>query len=323
MKRKIIILTTLILFNLCLSTAAFQIEIAPKIEVNSPQITLGEIAAVKAPELSAAAVAELNNLSFKKSPNPGYNKRLTRVLVDLTIKNIGYSSADFKLKMPRTVLVSRASEIITETKIYSLVESYLKNNLDFKEAKIMIKSRSSVEDIKIAAGDYELQIAAQQNLSLPNTSLKLEIWQDGLKVRTFFYPVEINLKLPVLIANKNLNSNSKIEKSDFAVKEIIVAGDPEELVKNYSEIDFKKIKLVHSLKKGEALKFKNLKIPYVVKWGQKLRLRVNLNNIKISTFVKAKARGKIGDIIKVENLNSGYEFQAVVVSPTEVKMISD
>ena len=323
MKKIILILTISILLFFSFSAAAFQITIAPEVEVKSSEITLAEIAEIKASELSAAAVEKLKKISFKRSPNPGYSKRLSRVLVDLTIKNQGYNKNDFQLQMPNIITVNRKSDIIKETKISSLAEEYLKSNLDFAGAEIIIESRSSFKDLEIAAGDYELKAAEQQNLSLPNTNLKLEVWQDGEQIRTIFYPVKINLVLEVLTANKDLNSNSKLKKSDFKITKRKINGSPEGIIKDYSELDFNRVELSRTLKKGEILKDNYLKVPYAIQWGQKLNLRVNFNNINISTFVEAKERGKIGEMITVENLSSGYQFQVLVVSPTEVRVVSD
>ncbi len=323
MKKLIIILTVLIFGIATFNAAAFEINIKEEVKVRALEITLDEIAEIKAPELSAAAVEELRNLSFKDSPNPGYQKRLSRVLVDLTIQNLGYKKDQYKLQMPGTVIVRRKSSVITEAEIAALVEDYLKSNLDFEAEQLIIKSRSSLSQVEIPAGDYELKVAENQNLSLPNTNLKLEVWQNGEQVRSLFYPVKINLLLEVLTANKDLNINSKIKRSDFEIKNQSISGDPEELIKDWSEVDINNVKLSRSIKKGEVLKSSYLKVPYAVKWGQKLNLQVKVNNIHVSTFVEAKERGKIGEIITVENLNSGYQFQVEVVSPTEVKMISD
>lgn len=323
MKKLNLLLAAVLVLLITFNAAAFQITINPEVEVKSPQITLAEISEIKAPELSAAQLGELENLNFKSSPNPGYSKRLSRVLVDLTVQNFGYDKEDFELQMPKTVVVKRKSNLIKEAEIFGLVENYLNTNLDFKTDKIVIESRNSVTEIEIPAGNYELKIADNQRLSLPNTSLKLEIWQNGERLRSLFYPVEIKLSMKVLTAAEDLKSSSKISKSDFKLIEKNIKGDPEQIVNDFSEIDFNNTELSRSLKKGEPLKFSYLKIPYAVKWGQKLNLRLNRNNIKISTVVEAKERGKIGEIITVENLNSGYQFQVEVVSPTEVKMISD
>lgn len=321
--KKIIILTVLISVIITFNTAAFELEINNEVEVSSDEVYLGEIAEIKAADLSPAERKELINLVLKSSPNPGYQKRLSRALVDLSIQNLGYKKSQFSLKMPATVVVSRRSSVISEDSISALVEDYLKTNLDFDAEKIMIESRSSTRELKIAAGDYELRVAENQNLSLPDINLKLEVWQNGEKLRSLFYPVKVELLLEVMTAAENLKSGAQINKSDFTVQEKSISGDPEEIVQDWSEIKAANVLLARNLKKGEILKLNNLKIPYAVKWGQKLNLKVNVNNINLSTFVEAKERGKIGEIITVENLNSGYQFQVEVVSPTEVKMTSD
>jgi len=323
MKKIIVFLTVILTIIITTNTAAFEIEIQKEVEVSSAEIYLGEIAQIKAPELSDSALSELKNLVFKSSPSPGYQKRLSRVLVDLSIQNLDYKKSQFKLRMPATVIVRRRSRVITEDEISRLVKDYLKTELDFKAEDILIESKSSTHNIEIAAGDYQIKVAENQNLSLPDINLKLEIWQNDKKIRSLFYPVKVKLLLKVLTADKSLKSNSKINKSDFSIREQKISGDPAEVIQSWSEVDFNNVQLSRRLKKGEILKSNYLKTPYVVKWGQKLHLKVEVNNIKVSTFVEAKERGKIGEIITVENLNSGYQFQVEVVSPTEVKMISD
>ncbi|ADO76727.1 flagellar basal body P-ring formation chaperone FlgA [Halanaerobium praevalens] len=323
MKRIIVILTVMIVLTLSFNTAAFQVIIPSQVEVSSEQITLAEIAKIEAPELSTSALENIENLVLKAAPNPGYSKRLSRILVDLSIKNMGYQASNFSLKMPKTVIVKRKSTLIKAEEIFELTKSYLKSKFNFKDAQIIIESKSPAKSIKIPAGDYELKIDEKQNLSFPNLSLKLEIWQHENKIKNIFYPVKISLKTKVLTANKKLARNSKLKKSDFEREEKIVSGNLEKIVRDYAEIDFNKVQLTRDLNQGEVLNKSYLKIPYVVKWGQKLNLRVKVNNIKISTLVKAKERGKIGDIIKVENLRTGYDFQVLVISPTEVKLISD
>lgn len=304
------------------NSAAFEIEIRPEVRVSSSEIKLAEIAEINAAQLSAAELEELKKLSFASSPAPGYSKRITRVLVDLSIRNLGYKKNDFQLEMPKTITVERKASVIKAEKISKLVEDYLQDNLDYSAEQIVLEKRNSKE-IEIPAGDYQLKIADDQRLSLPNTNLKLEVWQDGKRIRSIFYPVRIALKLKVVVADKNLRNNSKINKSDFKVKEEKISGNPENLITEISEINFNNAELARNLDKGDILKTGHLKIPYAVKWGQKLHLDVEVNNIKISTFVEAKERAKVGEVITVENLDSGYEFQVRVLSPTEAKMVSD
>lgn len=323
MKRMISLVLFLIILVVSVNAAAFEIKIGSEVEVTKEQISLGEIAKIKALELSASQLEELKNLSFKKSPAPGYKKRLTRVLVDLSIKNLGYQKKQYQLKMPKTITVRRKSIVIEEAEIKAVLRKYLADNLDFKAEDFHLESKKNIKDLKIAAGNYELKISDQQKISLPNTNLKLEIWNGTQKIRQVFYPVKITLVLDVVVAKKNLSFNSNISKSDFKIEKKELSGDPKKIVSDFAELNFDNLKLIHSLAKGDILSFDDLKTPIAVKWGQKLHLKANINNVSVSTFVEAKERGKIGDIITVENLNSGYQFQVKVLSSTEVELLSD
>lgn len=323
LKKNILIFLVLIILSISLNAAAFEVTIDSEAEIVSSKIKLGEIAEIRAPGLSAAKLEELKDLTFKQAPAPGYSRRLSRVLVDLSIQNLGYDQNEFKLKMPKNITVSRKTAAISEEEISRLVKEYLKSNLDYSLNQLVLESRASDRSVKIPAGQYKLRIAEDQNLSLPNVNLKLEVWQDKKKIRQIFYPVKINLLLDVLVAAENLSANTAVKKSDFKVAEKKITSDPEKIIRSSSELDFNNIKLSRSLNKGDILKRNYLKVPIAVKWGQKLHLKVKKNSIRISTFVEAKERGRIGDIITVENLNSGYKFQVKIVSPTEVKMPSD
>mgnify|MGYP006285239747 CR=1 FL=1 len=311
------------ILSISLNTAAFEVTIDSEAEIASSEIKLGEIAEIKAESLSSEQLKELKNLTFKQAPAPGYSRRLSQVLVDLSIQNLGYDQNEFKLKMPKKIKVSRKTATISEKEISNLVEKYLKDKLDYSPTEMILESRASDKSVKIAAGEYDLRIAEDQSLSLPDVNLKLEVWQHKKKIRQIFYLVKINLLLEVLVAVKDLSANTSLKKSDFKTMERKISSDPEKIITDSSELDFNNIKLSRSLNKGDVLKRNYLKVPIAVKWGQKLHLKVKKNSIRISTFVKAKERGRIGDIITVENLNSGYEFQVKVVSPTEVKMPSD
>lgn len=312
----------LILFCL-VEAAAFEIEVRPEPEVKGAKITLGEIALIRGAELSAAELKKLKELEFKDSPTPGYKKRLTRVLVDLSIKNLGYQKSQYSLQMPQTITVRRKTIVIKKEEIELALRDYLNKNLEFSGAEFELISRNKVKDLEIAAGEYELKISDQQKINFPNTNLKLEIWREGRKIRQLFYPVKIKLIMEVLTAAQDLKLNSRLSKKDFKLEKKEIKDSPEKIISDFSELDFNNLVLSRSLARGDILTSDQLKIPLAVKWGQKLHLKVKINNIKVSTFVEAKERGKIGEIITVENINSGYQFQVEVISSNEVRLLKD
>ncbi|MFP4020037.1 MAG: flagellar basal body P-ring formation chaperone FlgA [Halanaerobium sp.] len=323
MKKVGLLLLLLILLIFSFNVSAFEILINEEEEVLSSQIKLDEIAEIKAVDLSAGELEELKNLKLEKSPAPGYKKRLTRVLVDLSIQNLGFAKNSYQLKMPKTITVSRKSKVIPAEEIKTMAENYLRENLDFSDQSIVIESNRSLADLEIGAGDYELQVAEDQNLNLPATNLKLEILQEEKIVRRIYYPVIIKLELDVYTAVRDLSPNSKLNKSDFKKEKRLISGNPENIIRDWGAEDLSNKNLSRKMQAGDILKYNNLDTPFAVSWGDKLRLTINQNNIRLSTFVLARGRGKVGDVIKVENMDSGYEFRAEIVSETEVKRLSE
>ncbi|MFW5719007.1 MAG: flagellar basal body P-ring formation chaperone FlgA [Halanaerobium sp.] len=323
MKKVGLLLLLLILLIFSFNVSAFEILINEEEEVLSSQIKLDEIAEIKAVDLSAGELEELKNLKLEKSPAPGYKKRLTRVLVDLSIQNLGFAKNSYQLKMPKTITVSRKSKVIPAAEIKTMAENYLRENLDFSDQSIVIESNRSLADLEIGAGDYELQVAEDQNLNLPATNLKLELLQEEKIVRRIYYPVTIKLELDVYTAARDLSPNSKLNKSDFKKEKRLISGNPENIIRDWGAEDLSNKNLSRKMQAGDILKYNNLDTPLAVSWGDKLRLTINQNNIRLSTFVLARGRGKVGDVIKVENMDSGYEFRAEIVSETEVKRLSE
>lgn len=83
-----------------------------------------------------------------------------------------------------------------------------------------------------------------------------------------------------------------------------------------------KKELKTTLKKGDYLSYQLIKNPYLVQWGDRLKVTIVKNNVVLSSYVTARERGKLGDEITVENENSGYRFQVEVISENEVKYLS-
>jgi len=316
----LIFIVTFILVFLSIPSAAFQVEIGAEENASSEQILLGEIAEIRNFNGSTEAMNELKGLELARSPQPGYQKKLTKVLVELSIKSLGYKSSEFNLKMPKTIIVKRSSQIITAAELKKLVEENIASY--FGSQGLVINYQQELKDIEIAGGDYQIKTAQNNHPKLGRNNLALEVILTGKTVKRVYIPVEIGLKTEVLTAQKDLSYGTKISRSDFKQSKKLVFTDPEEIITEWNPSLLNNKELKRSLREGSILRESDIKSPFLVKWGDSLRLRVKVNNITIDTFVTARERGKLGDLITVENDRSGKRFQAEVVSATEVRIVS-
>lgn len=317
---KKIILLSLILILSSLSASAFEVSISGEENVSAENIRLGDIARIKNFSASDAALAELQDLELESSPQAGYSKNLSRVLVELSIRNLGYSRSEFKLDMPKMITVQRQSQLLSAQEIKEYIESYIDANTGSEEA--VLKNMQELKDQKIAAGEYSLAAADNFELKYGRNNMPILIIAGDDVLKRIFCSFELGLKTEVLTAAETLTYGSTIDKSSFEVKEQVVFSDPSQLIREWDPSLLAGKELKRSLKKGQNLKRDDLKISNVVQWGDKLRINLNVNNINITTFVAARERGAVGEVITVENENSGYRFKAEILSESEAKMLS-
>jgi flagella basal body P-ring formation protein FlgA len=80
-------------------------------------------------------------------------------------------------------------------------------------------------------------------------------------------------------------------------------------------------RLRRPLAAGEPIAPGNLEIPPMVKRGQRVTLEAQTGGLTVRMAGVAKADGIKGQIIEVENLNSGRDVQAVVRSAKSVEVL--
>jgi flagella basal body P-ring formation protein FlgA len=317
---KKIILLSLILILISLSASAFEVSISGEESVSAENIKLGEIARITNFSASDAALRELRALVLERSPQAGYSKNLSRVLVELSIKNLGYSGSEFNLNMPKMITVKRQSQLLAAQEIKEYIEAYIKANTGAEET--VLNNLQELKDQKIAAGEYTLAAADNFKLKYGRNNMPINIISGDDVLKRIFCSFELGLKTEVLTAAADLAYGSRIDKGSFELEEKVIFSDPSQLIREWDTSLLEGKELKRSLKQGQSLKRNDLKIQNVVQWGDKLRINLNVNNINITTFVAARGRGAVGDVITVENESSGYRFKVEILSETEAKMLS-
>lgn len=318
MKKFIIILFLILIISN--SAAAFEVVINSEAEVDNAGLYLGEIAEIYASDLKEAELNQLKKIKISNSPQPGYQKFINRVLVELSIKDLGYQNRDFNLKMPKKVAVKRKISFIDKSAVKTFIENEILKQLQIDAENIFIEELNNPDQYKIAAGNYSFQVAFQSRFKTGRNNIALDIIQNGEVQKRIYYRFNLGIKKTIYQALRNISYNSDLKEKDFKELEKFIYKNPDQIISKWDIIKNKKLKT--SLNKGDYLSYKVIKNPYLVQWGDKVRIEIIRNNIQLRSYVTARGRGRMGDEITVENDNSGYRFQAVVVSENEVKYIS-
>ncbi len=317
--KKIIFLLFLILI-ITNSASAFEVVINQEEVVKSAEIYLGDIATINGFEFGEENLNKLKNIQITNSPQPGYQKFINRVIIELSIKNLGYQSSDFNLLMPKKIVLIRKSGFIDKLAVKTFIKNELKKQLQTDLDNLFIKELNNPEKYNIAAGDYKLQIAPNSKFKVGRNNIALEIIQNKEIQKRIYYRFNLGIKRKTYQAVKDIPYNSELKEADFKKVEKVIYNNPDQIISDWNIVQKKELKT--SLRKGDYLSYKVIKNPYLVQWGDRVRIKIIKNNVQLTSYVIAKERGRMGDEITVENENSGYRFQALVISENEVKYMS-
>ena len=73
--------------------------------------------------------------------------------------------------------------------------------------------------------------------------------------------------------------------------------------------------------KGSLISTMDVEIPYAVKSGEIVKVIYSNGIVSIETIGIAKSSGRIGDVVKVQNLSSGIIFAGKVVERKVVEVM--
>jgi flagella basal body P-ring formation protein FlgA len=196
------------------------------------------------------------------------------------------------------------------------VRAYLAAVSPWKEDEITVLWVSNPEGIPVADGDLQLQVAARTRPStFENMLLPVESASAGNSCRTFWVKAGVRVQAKVVRVAGRVPYRSLLRALDLeeAVSEI---KDPRaEYVRTLDEAVGMVAK--RALLPGDLLNVSWVEGRDLVRRGDTVRLVAQRAGINVSILARALQTGKLGDHIRVRNLESNRALKALVTGPGE------
>ncbi|MGM0410875.1 MAG: flagellar basal body P-ring formation chaperone FlgA [Bacillota bacterium] len=316
------IILIILLFIVFVSPSVFSakvISIDSEVSANGEWIKLGDIAEISG--FSDNVKNELKEINLEKAPRPSYEKRITKQLVKLILKDKDYEVKEIEFNMPEQIKVKALSQKISESEIENFVKKYVKDKIDYDYEKIEIDISSLSSEIIIPASDYSLAVNREKNNYRGNYSLPVDIMINGDSYKRLYVNLRTSIYRKAFEAKKTMYKGNKISKNDFELKTKDITKIDAPLIDDWDNSLVKDGKLTKTISNGEVLTAEYLEKPIIIKYGDEVQAEVIIGGIKVTAMVKAKERGKKGDKIKVENINSEKEFKAEIINNRLVRLV--
>jgi flagellar basal body P-ring formation protein FlgA len=228
------------------------------------------------------------------------------------IQTIDFSGAE-------AVQIKLKGRPVESEEIARLLKAYLIQTTPWKESEIEIQSIEYPQGIELPPGEARLQVSSR----LPVTGhgrilFPIEVTQDGQVLRNFWTTAKIRVNAGILTAAKSIRPG-KVVGSEDVVQSAATIGDlhatylrtPDEILGKVSQRNFFP---------GDSLTLEAFANPIIVKRGETVQLRLEKSGLVLTTSGRAEQDGRLGQTIKVRNLEFLTLLSAQVTGPGEAKV---
>ncbi len=336
-----LILVLIFVFSVSTQAEVINITIPAEVEVTDINILLGEIAEIRG--LSGDHLQEIEMIDLGDSPGPNNRVILYRDIIVNQLEKYDFTDDNIEINIPQRISVILRTQKLEIDQLIDIIKDKVSEEFDYDRESIIINHLYDYRDIYLPLTDYDIEIDVLNQDQIPGTVtliLKIiineEIWE-----RRFLPGMEIIITKDVFVANRNIMRGNQLNIDDFSqeTKEIdsqyrgqlIQDSDDPLFEEGVIKVSMGKGDLLTSYyidtdlnKQNTGLSNNNTNTGInqneIVRWGDVLTASVSIGQLQISVKVKARETGQIGEIITVENINSGQQFSALVLSSKRVEV---
>jgi len=289
-----------------------------KAEISDDSIYLGKICTVTGKD--AARVGKIKGIVLGRAPLPGNSRRVDEDYIKLRLKQAKVDLKRVSLQVPAGILVFRESVTISREEIKRAVSNFIYANIPYDKDRVKIRKIEVDSDVTLPKGNVSYRIEPLRNAEFSGkVPFPIHFTVNGLFQKRILAMAEISVLTNVVVARKSLRRHGRIEEDDIELKEKDLSKTRSNIITDPEEVLGKRAK--RSIAAGTILRPDLIEYPPMVKRGDVVLVVANSAGLRITALgVVSEREGRLGEKIKVENLDSKKNIYARVLDSKTVEV---
>ena len=310
-------LIILISVNCLYGTGAVQVQLKEEAHVRSGKVLLKDIASIEGTD--AAAVKNIGSFPIIDAPEFGAVKTFSRHQIEEIIFRAWDASPEIRISGAPIVQITLQGRRITAQEIVPVLKAFIMERTPWLEQEIEVYSIKNLEKIEVPAGEFDLRISDKSPVFGKGKILvSFDAVRSGKSLTSFWMTAGIRVHARILTARKRIPYGKVMTPDDIALAEKEIEDPESALIREPSEVIGKVTK--RSFSPGDPLNREALMKPFLVKSGDTVQLRLERNGLILTSQVTAAQDGRLGQVIKVRNLEFSSVLKARVTGRAQVEM---
>ena len=285
------------------------IDLKGKAVISNEEITLNNIANISSDDPDF--LKELNTLKIGFAPKNTRKKCITKYEIIRLLRQNNIDIRDIRFRGYDSTAVMKPSVVITYSDIYDKAKKFLLKKYGWEKENVNIRMHNNLSDIILPKGDTLFQFSCMPNGRFTGyLQLSLNLKQNNRILRSLRLSFNIQLFDKIWVANRQINKGELIRPEDICLEKNDITRLNLTKILNKDEIAGKIA--LRNIRKGAFLTERMIGRKMLVKRGQFVTVVVNNALLNITINGKAKDNGYLGDIIRVQNMDSGNIISGIV-----------
>lgn len=299
------------------AAAPLTIQGGGRVAVSQDTVRLGQIAKISggAPSLRQAVAA----VSFGPAPQPGRSKSIDAKEIKRRLKGNRIDLAGIQVDVKNAIEVSRRSVSLKPDKIKAAVKQFLRREMPWDAKQASIKAIRGTEALNIPEGKVRLKVTAPRGCKyLGNVPLAVSVFSGGQFYKKVWVTATIEVRSQVVVVTKPLGRHQPIGPDDIKLVDVDLSKVPSQALKGLDAAVGMRTK--RKLFPKTVLRQDYIEAPHVVQRGDLVKIIARSSVLQLTAQGITKERGRMGERIRVENIDSKKQVYATVVDASTVEV---
>jgi len=210
------------------------------------------------------------------------------------------------------------AQFLTEREVRTAVERYLTEKLRGRGWQTSISRLAIPQRVSLPKGVRDLEIVAPASWDgWGAVSMALLVRVNGVVEKNLPLRLTVDARTEMVVANRQLLAGTVVTEDDLSLEQREVAQAAGLHVSAIEDVVGMKLRSM--VRSGAPVKSNQLQKVPVIRNGQLVTIVAESAGFRMTVTGRAKGSGGVGDIIKVENLNSRKQFPARIVDGSTVE----
>lgn len=293
------------------------ITVKEEAQVAGPKILLGDIATITG--APGPVEDEIKRIEIGPAPIVGYKRTVSLASVKIHMRQAGVDLSQVTFEGAGSVAVAARARTITGEEFVKVATEYILSTMPWKRDEVSIGCERMPDNLLAPLGEARLEAERLPITQyLGTTTIRVNVILDGKPYKSVPVVLRLNVVKEVVVATRTIIKGQVVtsdavapELRQLSALEMNPVTDPAAVVGKVA---------ARTIREGALISADAIEEPPLIKRGDIIQIVVRLGGVSVTTAGEALEDGKLKDLIRVKNLESGRQVEAVVVDAKIVEV---